>query len=94
MSQPTNVTLLRERLQALLMSLERFDESMKTEFVTMDSAWRRLRDVWDGRAYQRFEGDWNQVRETIRAYNALSTRYERFLRERIESLERFERGDT
>jgi hypothetical protein len=88
----TNVTQLRQRLHDLLMKLERFDVDLEQDFRALDVAWSELDSVWDGVAYQEFQGNWNDVRTMILQYVSLSTKYEQFLRERVQWLQRFESG--
>jgi hypothetical protein len=88
----TNVTQLRQRLSDLYLKLQRFDVDLVDDFRRLDVNWDRLDSVWDGFAAQEFKGDWENVRAMIAQYNSLSLKYETFLRERIEALERFERG--
>jgi uncharacterized protein YukE len=88
----TDVTQLKQRLHDLLMKLETFDVNLEDDFRSLDIAWSQLDQAWDGHAYQQFVGEWNGVRNMLRQYINLSNKYEQFLRERIEALEKFERS--
>jgi hypothetical protein len=92
MMSGTNVTQLRQRLQDLEMKLQRFDVELADDFRALDVAWSELDSVWDGVAYQEFQGSWNDVRAMILQYVSLSNKYEQFLRERVAWLRRFESG--
>ncbi|MCA9881478.1 MAG: hypothetical protein KC546_14680 [Anaerolineae bacterium] len=88
----TDVTRLQNALGDLLKQLERFDTGLEDGFSTLDVAWKRLDDVWDGHAYSDFVTSWDEVRQMMRQYNEISVRYENFLRERIVALGNFERS--
>ncbi len=87
----TDPTKLRQRLEELLLKLERFDKDLAGDFTSLDTAWSRLDQAWDGMAYQEFVGHWSGVRSMIQQYTNMSSRYEQFLKERIAALEKVER---
>lgn len=87
-----NPTLLRIRLEELLQKLEKFDKWMERDVQVLGGAWARLDAVWDGVAYQDFTGSWNEMHAALRQYTMLCRRYEAFLKDRIEALERYERS--
>lgn len=88
----SDVAQLKERLSELQQKLERFDVALEDEFLALSVAWDRLDEAWDGHAYREFVQSWNDARNMFRHYVSLATKYEMFLRERIEALQRFERG--
>ena len=89
----TNVTELKRRLMDLHIKLHKFDGTLRTNFVTLDGAWKRLDKAWDGYAYQEFRDHWQKTRQMIVQYNELSRKYEAFLAERIKAMEEFEKGN-
>lgn len=88
----SDVSRLSERLQELHTKLVSFDTEMAEDFTSLESAWRRLDSAWDGMAYQEFTESWDQARSMFRQYIGLASKYESFLKERIEALQRFERS--
>lgn len=82
-----NTNELRQRLEDLLMQLQRYDGNLQSEFSMLDSAWGELHRAWDGYAYQQFEGQWEGTRRTFQEYLMIANRFESFLRERIEAME-------
>jgi len=92
MSSGTDVTQLRKRLEELQSRLAKFDRSLKENFSTLDSSWRRLDNAWDGQAYDQFNGSWQKARRMMQTYIDISRKYETFLLERIAALEEFEKG--
>jgi uncharacterized protein YukE len=90
---PTDPTQLKQRLAELLNRLGRFDTELEKDFQSLEVAWSQLEQVWAGYAYQTFSGSWNGIRQTLTEYNRISRRYESFLRERIEKLEKLESGE-
>ena len=89
----TNVTDLMHRLIDLENQLHRFDLQLGDGFTRLDSSWQRLNSTWDGHAYQVFSESWQKTRSMMRRYIELSTKYENFLKVRIEALEDAERGN-
>lgn len=88
----SDVSRLIERLQELSAKLEAFDVGVENDFMALDVAWSRLDEAWDGRAYQEFIGLWQQSRNTFKQYASLAYKYEQFLKERIDALQKFERS--
>ncbi len=88
----SDVSRLIERLRDLNAMLEAFDVGVEDDFMALDSAWSRLDAAWDGFAYQEFVQKWQQTRAMFREYTGLAYKYEMFLRERIEALQKFERS--
>lgn len=85
-----HVTQLAERLQALHLQLGTFDVNLRYDFIALDANWMKLDAVWDGESAEVFKGEWETVRLLMIQYIKLATRYEAFLRERIEALRSFE----
>jgi len=94
MAGKNDVTALRKRLEELLRSLEHFDKNLEGDFGSLDMAWVRLDQVWGGQAYETFHGSWDGMRQTLKEYNGTAHQYERFLRERIDALIKYEQGDA
>lgn len=88
----SDVSRLIQRLQDLNSRLEAFDVAVEDDFMALDAAWSRLDSAWDGVAYQEFTQKWQQTRDMFRQYTALAYKYEQFLKDRIEALQRFERS--
>lgn len=88
----SDVTQLKNRLKHLLSRLEAYDVALEDEFMALSVAWDRLDRAWDGVAYQEFIQSWRQAQSMFREYASIASKYEMFLRERIEALERFERS--
>lgn len=88
----SDVSRLIERLKDLNAMLEAFDVGVEDDFMALDSAWSRLDAAWDGFAYQEFVQKWQQTRGMFREYTSLAYKYEMFLRERIDALQKFERS--
>ncbi|MCZ2156796.1 MAG: hypothetical protein LC114_23360 [Bryobacterales bacterium] len=88
----SDVSRLIVRLRDLRLRLETFEVGLEKDFMALDVAWERLDTVWDGYAYQEFVQQWQQTRAMFKGYTDLAYKYEGFLRERIEALEKFERS--
>lgn len=88
----TNTVLLKERLQEMLAKLESFNILMKDLDSPLQSSWHRLDEVWDGYAYQEFQGAWQQTTGSFQQYMKVSTEFEQYLRQRIEALEKLDSG--
>jgi hypothetical protein len=88
----SDVSRLKERLLVLLSRLETFDVGLEDDFSSLSASWQRLDAAWDGVAYQEFVQSWRQAQTMFRQYTALSRKYEDFLRQRIEALQRFEQS--
>lgn len=88
----SDVSRLIERLRDLNLRLEGFDVGVENDFMALDAAWSRLDAAWDGVAYQEFTQSWQQARNMFKQYTGLAYKYENFLKERIEALQRFERS--
>ena len=88
----SDVSRLIQRLQDLSSRLEVFDVGVEDDFMSLDAAWSRLDAAWDGVAYQEFTQSWQQARNMFKQYTSLAYKYEQFLKERVEALQRFERS--
>jgi uncharacterized protein YukE len=89
MNDPTK---LIHSLEELLERLHKFDADLNDNFRRLDGSWQRLDKAWDGQARQEFSESWDKSRRMMRDYIERSSRYETFLRERIEQLRSFEKG--
>lgn len=85
-----NPTVTAEKLEALLNQLRRFDGMLDSQFSTIEGAWSRLDEVWDGHAYDQFKSDWDDTRNMMKTYLGLASDYESFLQRRIEALRKLE----
>jgi uncharacterized protein YukE len=88
----SDVSRLKERLVELRLKLESFDDGLEEDFRALTASWERLDSAWDGVAYQEFVQSWKQAQSMFKQYVSLSQKYEDFLRERIEALQRFEQS--
>lgn len=85
-----NPTITANKLETLLNQLRRFDSALESQFSTIQGAWSRLDEVWDGHAYDQFSGDWDKTRNTLQLYLREARNYESFLQDRITALRSLE----
>jgi uncharacterized protein YukE len=88
----TDPQALKRHLVDLHLKLRRFDENLRKNFTTLDSAWQKLDRAWDGYAYKEFKEHWQKTRQVMIQYNEMSKKYETFLLERVRAIDELEKG--
>lgn len=90
----TDATRLALGLEDYAAALERHHARLRDEGAALETAWFRLRDVYEGHGAEVFAQAFERARQMIAAYADAAAAIQPLLRERLDALHRFDAPDA